>query len=161
MEAIKTYKEKLLDGIEKCMTEWAISERSAAAIDQMIKCWLRVNEMCEHLHRTEDFTAEDAEKWAAGLVNEDGTYGAHWDMAQTAAAAESIGVRFEHITKEDWYITMNVMYSDYSKVADKYGVGMAEFYADMAKAFLFDKDAASPKEKLAGYYKGVVERKEQ
>ncbi len=158
MEAIKTYKEKLLDGIEKCMTEWAISERSAAAIDQMARCWLRVNEMCEHLHHAGDFTAEDAEKWAAGLVNEDGTYGAHWDMAQTAAAAESIGVRFEHITKEDWYITMNVMYSDYSKVADKYGVGMAEFYADMAKAFLFDKDAASPKAKLEGYYHGVVER---
>lgn len=158
MEAIKTYKEKLLDGIEKCMTEWAISERSAAAIDQMIKCWLRVNEMCEHLHHTEDFTAEDAEKWAAGLVNEDGTYGAHWDIAQTAAAAESVGVQFEHITKEDWYITMNMMYSDYSKVADKYGVGMAEFYADMAKAFLFDKDAASPQAKLEGYYHGVVER---
>lgn len=158
MEAIKTYKEKLLDGIEKCMTEWAISERSAAAIDQMIKCWLRVNEMCEHLHHAGDFTAEDVEKWAAGLVNEDGTYGAHWDMAQTAAAAESIGVRFEHITKEDWHITMNAMYSDYSKVADKYGVGMAEFYADMAKAFLFDKDAASPKAKLEGYYHGVVER---
>ena len=118
MKIVKDYKERLEESIEKCMTEWNISERSASAIDQMVQCWLHISKMCEH---TEDaaLTPEETRKWVAGLENEDGTYGAHWDMAQTAAAAESIGVRFEHITKEDWYITMNVMYSDYSKVADK------------------------------------------
>ncbi len=53
---------------------------------------------------------------------------------------------------------MNMMYSDYCRVANKYGSGMSDFYAYMAKAFLFDKDAPSPKEKLAAYYHSIVEK---
>lgn len=37
-----------------------------------------------------------------------------------------------------------------------YGVNNAEFFADMARAFLFDKDAEGPGEKLAAYYHSVV-----
>ena len=51
---------------------------------------------------------------------------------------------------------MNMMYSDYCMVASKYGVNNAEFFADMARAFLFDKDAEGPGEKLAAYYHRVV-----
>ena len=54
---------------------------------------------------------------------------------------------------------MNVMYSDYYGVAAKYGLDRPEFYADLAKAFLMDKDAGGPEEKMAGYYHGVVARK--
>ena len=53
---------------------------------------------------------------------------------------------------------MNVMYSDYYGVAAKYGLDRPEFYADLAKAFLMDKDAGGPEEKMAGYYYGVVKR---
>ena len=52
---------------------------------------------------------------------------------------------------------MNMMYSDYSGVAEKYGVSIAEFYADMARAFLMDKDGPGAKKKLAAYYHGIVE----
>ena len=41
-------------------------------------------------------------------------------------------------------------------VGVKYGVDRAEFYADLAKAFLFDKDGPAPSEKLAEYYHKVV-----
>ena len=41
-------------------------------------------------------------------------------------------------------------------VAEKYGVSIAEFYADMARAFLMDKDGPGAKEKLAAYYHGIV-----
>ena len=51
---------------------------------------------------------------------------------------------------------MNVMYSDYYGVAAKYGLDRPEFYADLAKAFLMDKDAGGPEEKMAGYYHGVA-----
>lgn len=51
---------------------------------------------------------------------------------------------------------MNMMYSDYCSVAAKYGVNKPEFFADMAKAFLFDKDAKGPKEKLSAYYHGIA-----
>lgn len=156
METVKSYKKRLGESIEKCMTEWSISERTAAAIDQMVQCWLHTDDMCKHLSAG-SFTAADAEAWIAGLVNDDGSAGAHWDMAQTTAAAENIGVKFEHITREEWYAAMNSMYSDYSRVADKYGIGTADFYADLAKAFLFDKDAPPPKQKLAAYYHCIVE----
>lgn len=156
METVKSYKKRLGESIEKCMTEWSMSERTAAAIDQMVQCWLHTDDMCKHLS-TASFTAADAEAWAAGLVNDDGSAGAHWDMAQTTAAAENIGIKFEHITCEEWYATMNAMYSDYSRVADKYGISTADFYADLAKAFLFDKDAPPPKQKLAAYYHCIVE----
>lgn len=44
----------------------------------------------------------------------------------------------------------------YCKVAEEYGVGdKSDFYADMAKAFLMDKDAGDGK--LAKYYRHVVE----
>lgn len=52
---------------------------------------------------------------------------------------------------------MNMMYSDYCTVANKYNVGTPEFYACMAKAFLFDKDAKSPNAKMAAYYFGIVD----
>lgn len=156
METVKSYKKRLGESIEKCMTEWSMSERTAAAIDQMVQCWLHTDDMCKHLSAG-SFTAADAEAWTAGLVNDDGSTGAHWDVAQTTAVAESIGVNFEHITREEWYAAMNSMYSDYSRVADKYGIGTADFYADLAKAFLFDKDAPPPKQKLAAYYHCIVE----
>ncbi len=157
MKIVKDYKERLEESIEKCMTEWNISERSASAIDQMVQCWLHISKMCEHTENAA-LTPEETRKWVAGLENEDGSSGGHWNIAQTNSAAESIGVRFEHITPEEWNLAMNMMYSDYCGVANKYGVGMSDFFAEMAKAFLFDKDAGSPKAKLEGYYKGVVER---
>lgn len=36
-------------------------------------------------------------------------------------------------------------------------VGTPEFYACMAKAFLFDKDAKSPNAKMAAYYFGIAD----
>ena len=51
---------------------------------------------------------------------------------------------------------MNMMYSDYSSVAIHYGVSTAEFFAELAQAFLFDKDGPGPKAKLAAYYHGIV-----
>lgn len=60
------------------------------------------------------------------------------------------------IAEDDWNVAMNMMYSDYCSVAAKYGVNKPEFFADMAKAFLFDKDAKGPKEKLSAYYHGIA-----
>lgn len=103
-----------------------------------------------------DFNLESAKHWAAGLKNEDGTTGAHWTMEQTNAVAKEHGVKFEHITEYCWWITMNMMYSDYYAVAVKHGCNTPAFYADMAKAFLFDKDAKSPREKISAYFDYIV-----
>ena len=46
------------------------------------------------------------------------------------------------------------MYSDYMPVAKKLGVNNMDFYTQMAKAFLDDKDALP--DKLARYYEYIV-----
>ena len=83
-------------------------------------------------------------RWNAKMLNDDGTTGGHWTIAQTTAVAQSIGVKFDHISDYCWNVAMNMMYSDYCTVANKYNVGTPEFYACMAKAFLFDKDRKAP-----------------
>lgn len=103
-----------------------------------------------------EFTKEDAEHWTAKMENEDGTKGAHWTMGQTDAVANVAGI---HEKSCVWWAAMNMMYSDYYGVAAKYGLDRPEFYADLAKAFLMDKDAGGAEEKMAGYYHGVVLRK--
>lgn len=102
-----------------------------------------------------EFTEDDAKAWTARMENEDGTTGPHWSMGQTDAVANVAGV---HVDKLTFWACLNMMYSDYYSVAAKYGLDRLEFYADLAKAFLMDKDAGGPEEKMAGYYHGVVKR---
>ena len=102
-----------------------------------------------------EFTEDDAKAWTARMENEDGTTGPHWSMGQTDAVANVAGV---HVDKLTCWACLNMMYSDYYSVAAKYGLDRLEFYADLAKAFLMDKDAGGPEEKMAGYYHGVVKR---
>ena len=51
---------------------------------------------------------------------------------------------------------MNMMYSDYFGAASKFGVAKPAFFAELARDFLWDKDAGGPAAKLSGYYNGVV-----
>ena len=101
------------------------------------------------------FTEEDARRWTEHMENDDGSTGPHWTQEQTAAVAGSVGVH--NVAPWVWYAAMNMMYSDYWESATRYGVDRTEYYADLAKEFLFDKDAVGPEEKLAGYYHGIVE----
>ena len=57
-------------------------------------------------------------------------------------------------TAIEFYAVLNAMYSDYSMVLKKYGMSSPEFYADMAKAWLCDKDAKAGKAKL--YFEYIV-----
>ena len=55
----------------------------------------------------------------------------------------------------EFWAALNLIYSDYVKVAKKFNVGSnIDFYVDMAKAFLDDKDAGP--DKLAKYFQYVV-----
>lgn len=130
---------------------------AAQGIMAMVKC-LNILKSAEGTICTgREMTRDDAEAWAAHMENEDGTTGPHWGVDQTTAVAESMGMTWEKVSRPCWWITMNMMYSDYSGVAEKYGVSIAEFYADMARAFLMDKDGPGAKKKLAAYYHGIVE----
>ena len=101
-----------------------------------------------------DFTEADARRWTEHMENDDGSKGPHWTLEQATAVANSIGV---HVDPWIWFAALNMEYSDGFDVAQKYGLDRPEYYADLAKAFLFDKDGGGPETKIAGYYHGVVE----
>ena len=98
------------------------------------------------------FTLDVAEEWASKLQNEDGSSGPHWTMEQ---AKRIMAQRNISLDPTEFWIAINLIYSDFSPVAKKHGVGSnLDFYVDMAKAFLNDKDAGP--NKIARYYECVV-----
>lgn len=99
-------------------------------------------------------TKEVADEWMMGLQNEDGTKGPHWTFDQVKQVMAQKGIQADPI---EFYVSLNAMYSDYCKVFRKYGVGeKLDFYIDMAKAFIEDKDAE--KGKVASYYENIVKK---
>lgn len=96
-------------------------------------------------------TALKAEEITRKMVNEDGSKGAHWNMEQTKQVMEQRGIQTDPV---EFYVAMNMMYSDYYPVAKKLNVNSVDFYAELARAFLEDKDAG--KDKLAKYFSYVV-----
>lgn len=86
-----------------------------------------------------DFTKAEAEKWAAGLENSDGTTGPHWPIEQTSALADSMGISPEQVPPWCWWITVNMMYADYSEVALHYGIKTVGFLARWRKHFCLTK----------------------
>lgn len=87
-------------------------------------------------------THDEAEEWCDSMVNADGTKGCHWTLEQTQDVAKQRGITCD---PNDFWAVMNMMYSDYCQVAKRQSVDTPGFYADMAKAFLEDADAADGK----------------
>lgn len=110
-------------------------------------------------HGLEFFSMEDVENWKHEMKNEDGSHGEHFNKEQVKQAAQMAGIDMHELGEIPFCLAMNMKYSDYCKVAQKYGVDRPDFYADMAKAFLKDKDFdGEPEEKLYLYYKCIVEK---
>lgn len=158
-KSISDYKLKLEKEIADYMDRVPPSERSANAVKSMWECWELLNEVESKCNKTKDFDYNVAKSWVDNMDNEDGTHGEHWSIEETTGVAQVMGVQFGNgITEYCWWVTMNMLYSDYFLVAKKYGVANADFFGDMAKAFLYDKDAGSPREKISGYYHGIVDK---
>lgn len=98
---------------------------------------------------------ETAEEWMKSLKNEDGSSGPHWTMDQTKQVMTKRGFDCDPI---EWWAAMNAVYSDYAKVAKKHNVNNIDFYADLAKAWLYDTDAVDGK--AAAYYHFIAKQEE-
>ena len=110
--------------------------------------------MDEHeMHR---LTREEAIKWVDSMHGEDPAVpmGGKWTMEQVKPIAIKYGVQPETQEFVELWVAMNAMYSDYFGVAKKYNVLNPDFFADMAMAFLHDRDAKNGK--LALYHEYVV-----
>ncbi len=101
----------------------------------------------------------DLEHWKRNIENEDGTTGAHFNREDVERAAKAANINLDYFGREDFCMAMNMLYSDYCATAKKYGVYQPEFFAELARDFLKDKDFdGDGKEKLMLYYKCIVEK---
>ena len=97
-------------------------------------------------------TRQLAMEWASSLENEDGSKGPHWSMEQTNTAMAQRHIEADPI---EFFLAMNLTYSDLSKEFKKHNINNLDAYIDFAKAFwLCDKDVGE--DKLAKYYQMVV-----
>ena len=71
------------------------------------------------------------------MVNEDGSHGGHWSVAETTNVAKQHGLSFIDFNEFDWNYVMNMIYSDY------YGAVSNDIsaYYKLAEKFIKDKDA--------------------
>ena len=145
-EYIEKLRERLHELMERPVTLGNVEE---------VRLYAKTIRALEKLECGETFTKEDALNWVEHMENSDGTTGAQWTMDETSAMAKSMGV---YLPGCIWFAAVNMMRSDYCMVARKHGVDKPEFYADMAQAFLFDKDAGEPEEKISAYYHCVAGR---
>lgn len=113
--------------------------------------WDEMDDDDRHKAKLNDYNPWE---WAKEMQNADGSSGAHWSMEDTETVRKTRNIN--DCKPEDFWIAMNMMYSDYQGVAKKYGIDKPEFYADMARGFLMDKDSKQGREKLEAYYEYVV-----
>ena len=103
------------------------------------------------------FNEECAQKVVNSMKNEDGTKGAHWSLEQAMTLAQQYGVNFsnEQFNKYDWYVALNMIYSDFYKaVVTITNSDHIRYYVELAKAWLKDKDVDEGK--MWYYYKYVM-----
>lgn len=103
------------------------------------------------------FNEEYALMAVSKMQNENGTVGAHWSLEQTTQAAQQNGINFSNGTynKYDWFVTMNMFYSDYYKVViSMTNSDDVKHYVNLSKAWLEDKDVSEGK--MWYYYKYVI-----
>lgn len=105
-----------------------------------------------------ELSKADMHEWKRKMVNADGSKGAHYDMQQVMPLADKLGIRFNEYDEKEFCLAVNIMYSDYCSVANKYvpHEKALMFYGEMAKAWLEDEDGPEPSEKLAMYYHCIV-----
>ena len=103
-------------------------------------------------------TMDTAEAWVAGMTNEDPAkpQGGKWTQEEVKPFAKRLGIVPSGQQFAEFYAVMNAMYSDYSEVAKRFGVTQPDFFAEMAKAFMLDKDAKA--DKVSIYYNCIADK---
>lgn len=92
-----------------------------------------------------------AEKIVSRFLSSDGKHGGKWSFEQTEGVRTSKGL---HCDPAAFYIVMNSLYSDYDAVFKKHNVSTADFYADVAEAWLMDEDAVE--DKVERYFEEIA-----
>lgn len=88
------------------------------------------------------FNEEKARKAVSKMENEDGSKGQHWSLEETTSLANQYGIRLdEKFNKYDWYVALNMVYSDYYRViVNMTNSNNTKHFVEIAKAWICDKD---------------------
>ena len=155
-----------------CEKNIKLLEEEIEKLERSELTWQTCDKLCmlyrirEHMHkeceehagkRGHRLTREEAESWVSGMRGEDPAvpHGGKWTMEQVKPIAIKYGIQPETEDFIELWATMNALYADYFAVAKKYNVVTPDFFADMAMAFIHDKDARPGK--VAEYYAHIVE----
>lgn len=109
------------------------------------------SELCANMYEAINgphFDEEHARYAVEEMENEDGTKGPHWTVEETTSVANQMGInlRSEKHNKWDWYVAMNMIYSDFYKaIVAITGSANTKHFAELAKAWLCDKDISEGK----------------
>ena len=96
---------------------------------------------------------DTAMEWAENMQHADGSKGIKWQYERAEQLMKQVGFQGDPM---EFFVILNAMYSDYCKAAKKFGVDRPDFYAELAKAWLDDKDAEDGKAML--YYEYIVKK---
>lgn len=113
-----------------------------------------LDEKCYHEYKHElyilvhghHFTEETYHKAVKHMINNDGSYGGHFNMKQVEDLLHQHNIKFEHYNIYDICYVMNMEYSDNYHIFGN----DATSYLKLTKAFLEDVDA--PEGKAYRYY---------
>lgn len=97
---------------------------------------------------------EMAEEWMRAIENEDGTRGPHWTVEQAKQVMAQRGIKGDPWT---FWVILNSMYADYCKVLQKHNLNKLDLYADLANAWINDKDVGVD-DKAAAYFEYIVKK---
>jgi hypothetical protein len=100
-------------------------------------------------------TKDIAEEWVHSMLAHDTADGQKWTMENTTEYGNKVNIDWTRYSKVDFYIVMNMMYSDYYRTAKT--INMASdnmFFANLSKDWLCDSDVSE--DKLYKYYFDVV-----
>lgn len=121
--------------------------------DSLLEKGFRIlkSELCANMYEAINgphFDEEHARYAVEGMENEDGSKGPHWTVEETTSIANQMGInlRSEKHNKWDWYVAMNMIYSDFYKaVVAMTGNTNTKHFAELAKAWICDKDISDGK----------------
>lgn len=121
--------------------------------DNLLEKGFRIlkSELCANVYEAINgphFDEEHARYAVEGMENEDGSKGPHWTVEETTSVANQMGINLksEKHNKWDWYVAMNMIYSDFYKaVVAITGGASTKHFAELTKAWICDKDISEGK----------------
>lgn len=108
-----------------------------------------------HMTGDDKLPEEDIEKWTKSLLSEmEDRDRQQVKMDFILKRANEMGISFEKFSPEEFYVTVLMLHTDFSKVLPAQPI---DTYLKMAKAWLCDPDASLRYgKKLAAYYEEIV-----